>query len=664
MTKSLIQATTLSEESLQGIIKQLVDRFDDGSSGAGGTWGRKLHDRMRWRRAHFHNMPEADPVLSEPYNDSQKDQSDLPRRTHNATKARLLENHFQFAARPKMRDTGDTRKAADKVASWLNMMVKRLEEQRGVTLQSALADGQGIRGFGLLHWRARPDLLPSPTKDGYTEEERAEEIAANPYLVDIETPDPLNFYWLPDRRMENQIGVGLLIESVGLLNYNDEAKDGGWGVHVEEGHLSVMDVNPDLPIGEEMPAPIAGSPSGGQWGERVAKATVWTRNEWYELVRYIGDVDLDVRESASWLLVQSGPHASGVVPFAIATANQVAIESDPALQYEPYLEGVFRKKPVVDRLDALEMALAELTALPTYYLEQIEGGARKLDEAGDPVIFSQNAASAMTIPEGWTLKKVDITVEPGFNAMVAGKRQELVDAGPPSGRAQFGAGDTVWKARLEMTQENVEPKMWLANMALAFQVMGRSILRCVEAKAEDGGYGESIYYTYEDPLDEGVRRQEQISPEDVKGIELAATINNVSSAEQLTVEEHGRSHLDDPLMPLTPEQFLKKYMNDPNPRATLIDWEGWKIWEQYVKPGKVAQLVAKMHGSSVVMGVNGEVIGPDGQPQALEDFAASQGITPMAGTTQGPGEISQIGPPSGGPLQVPGTLPVSPGVPG
>lgn len=661
-----IVATTWDEGECQRIIQKLVVRFDDGSDGQGGVWGAKLHNRMRWRRAHFHNLKEADPVLSEPYDAMQKDQSDLPRRAHNAVKARLLENHFKFVGKPKGKDDAERRQKADRVAAWMNQQVSRIEEERGQTLQEALTDGQGIRGFGLLYVRLRPELLPEV--EGSSPEERAEKMAGTRGLVEIECPDPLTFFFVPDRHRENNLGIGLFIETVGLVDYNEAAD--GWLVNLgntgEKVITSIQDFDPKVDVGMEIAAPITGGPSVQQWGERIAVATLLTRNEWYELISYIGDSDVQFMGTETWTLVKSGPHPMGVVPCPMASANGIAFEGDPVLRYEPYLEGVFRKKGINDRLDALEMALAEQTALPTYYLEEINGNARKLDEKGDPIIFNQNAASAMTIPEGWQLKKVDFSVDSGFNVMVTGKKEEMAEAVPPSGRASFKAGTTAWTARLEQNQENVEPKMLLEKQVLALTMLGKILLRAIGASAEDGGFGEPLYFVYEG--EDGKRKQEVIMPEDAEMVEISAEVNNVSSAEQLTLEEHGRAMLDDPLMPLTPERYLKMYTNDPDPMGTLMDWEAWKLYEQYVKPGRDAQIVAKLMGSNVVLGVNGETVGPDGRPMPLQDFAQQKGITPAAdpnappppvpGTTQGPQAVDQISPPTGGPLNVPNTMPV------
>src|SRR3990167_9173621 len=50
--------------------------------------------RIEKRRAHFHNLPEADPVLPEAYANTYKFQIDTARQVHAKLKSRLDENHY------------------------------------------------------------------------------------------------------------------------------------------------------------------------------------------------------------------------------------------------------------------------------------------------------------------------------------------------------------------------------------------------------------------------------------------------------------------------------------------------------------------------------------------------------------------------------------------
>ena len=85
------KATTFELPALKQIIMQLVGPAASAESPSGGRF-HALHEKIRHRTEHFHNLEAADPVLPAPYDAGPKYQSDILRRTHVQLKARQTEN--------------------------------------------------------------------------------------------------------------------------------------------------------------------------------------------------------------------------------------------------------------------------------------------------------------------------------------------------------------------------------------------------------------------------------------------------------------------------------------------------------------------------------------------------------------------------------------------
>lgn len=666
-----IQASTFSEEQLADMISQLSKRFTAGGATGQLTESLRLHDRIRWRRAHFFNLPEADPTLPEPWNhEARKYQTDALRQVHNELKARLTENHFAWECDPP-RDIPSKRDSAETAEKVLNQAFLDIEQKRGLSIQGALSDGQIIDGLAVLHWRLMSEIWPEIPDYEWVEELPADDAASYkpkrqrkedgtlayretdasvrqrhaeakakagfPWMVQV--PDPTSVFFLRDQA--NNLPLVIHIELVGLLDYDNALRKSD-GIRV-----SLNQIDKKIRIYVEDPAPDATSPSAFEWGDEVAIARVWTRDEYYELVCETGVADGQVQFDVGWQLVRSHTHPYGMPPFAVCPAFEIN-SADPSLRYQPALAGMYAVKPFYDKKHAYLDILAESVAIPNYYLQQT--GTRlpllKEDGSGEMVTLTASAASAMQVPDGYDLVELRPEINQAYVMSVETTKQELMDAKPATGQVQLGASSKPWAIRMLQAQANIGPQHLLENQRRTIETMGRNMTYVMGLDAMDGGLGEDV--TLYCGKDKSERKLLSVPPEAWDELEIHTKVDPTTGSERITLEEHGRELLNDPLVPLTRERFGDDYMGWDDTGERISEWEAETIYDQFFRPAVVKFVTATWAGTQFVIGPNGEDVAMGGQPATPEQIGAANGITPMGG------------PPPGAPPPPPGGAPPAP----
>ena len=695
-----------NESALRSLIEQNEERFS------------KLHTKVEMRHAHFHNLADVDPKIEPPFDTGPKFQSDELRRIHNALKARLTENHFTVSCTPK-RDISTQRTAATLMEQYFNDGLRLIEERENMQLQGIAADGQIISCYGVLHWSMAKDIWPevpepdylSPDEyepsqsDSFTalykgedEEDDAESDA--PFYLDgeggyrtyegtdepmlrpvsryreteasveerhrkacaeagfpwnVEFIQPSGFMFVKDRSLKDGYAIAIVRREVGLLDYLAELK----GDDDDDEAISLNQVDRDIPVYGETDAPVhsvtkrgwdAGIqfPSESDWGATATVYQVWTRDEFYEVLAKDG----------VWAVVKEGTHPYKRPPFTVIPASTV-FSPDPALMYEPALEGVFRMKPFYDYQMTLMQTISEQIALPYYYWKHIGTGQPMLNEKGEKVTFQRDSAEAEMAPEGYELEKVPFELNPAFMTAVQWTAEALQKAGPPTGRAEISASTQPWAIRLQQAQESVEPAMLLNAQGRAILEMVRNMAYVHSLPPGEGGFDEPIYtfgVTKDGKVDKD--KTEEIDYKSVVSLDFGVTIAAESAAERITKEEHGRQLLADPSVPLTDVHWARDYAGWEDPEERVRDYWAYTDYQTKVRPGLAAAVIREKFGNMAVLGADGMWTGYGGTqlaPQQVMQMKGQGGGAPPAGAPQAPGAPPATMP-NLAPVETPGTM--------
>lgn len=625
--KVRLGATTLSEAQLRRLITQLIGPNKSTTNAAGGRFA-ELYRRIQKREEHFYNLKAADPVLPEPHNaTAAKFQSDKPRELWVQLKARLTENQPVITARAG-NEKNKAQAVADKAERILQLGFENAQQREGIDLLGALADGQIIPVYGVLHWEKAADIWPGMPEDE-DDAPDAETKVADRYQAALDADNrkkaQAGFPWffevyhanqcafIPDRSMANGFGTFLTVRRVPYIDYAAEQEQDGLYLRPGLGRGNQGRFTKSLRVYEERPRPDVGAPSDDPeaWGREVLVAQVWFRGEWYELVNSESSPT-----SGGWQLVKSDKHPYGMPPFALCLANETN-SNDPALRYTPALEGVYRIKPYVDYYRTLLFAIAQQIALPLYYLID-EKGQMGLDSAGKPLVLTRDALAAQQLPPGYKLETVKFELNPAFVAAMESLMVEYQESFPKTGNTEITGTTQPWTARIGMSQANVEPARLVQNIASTLATCFQNIAYVNSLTAEEGGFGRAI------PMLDGDEVL-TVEPEEWKGIKVDVTIQPQSAAERITIEEHGRALLDDPNVPLTRSSFVEDYMGRSDASDILAAWDSERMYEEYLRPGVVKQELARIFSEFVVLGANGQAVGMDGNVVDPAQYLQQQG---------------------------------------
>lgn len=676
--KSLIQVETWGAKDCAEIIARLVDG-DKPRFGA-------LHEKIngtRGRRAQYHNLKGANPILPAPYTGKSDYQTDILRRTHIRHRARVTENHPVARVTPP-RDTAKQQELADTLEAVLNRIYDLAEERTGQNFQSLLSDGQDRDCYGILHWvkansiwphfpeASELDALPDDPKEAaayasepndagkYVEtdasrqsrDKHAKARAGAPWHIEVVDPTECGF--IEDITSANGFGIFVRVKDVGFLDYNTALlQDTGHVISLNQADKKVL-------VGVETSRPKEGdSSSAGSWGPIALKVGyVWNRTECYELVQgTIGG------EHTDWGLVRSFEHPYEMPPFAIAYGHRNQ-HPDPVQAYEPVLEGLYRIKPGYDFVMALNEIIAQSIALPVWWIERQDGTPR-LDERGKPIVLSRDSVRAAELQPGEKLVKAEFDLNPAFVALMQLRQEELKEAAPSVGVAEVSATTQAWALLLQQQQESIEPKQIVVEQERAIRTMWRNMALVMSKNADEGGFGQPVV-VYGKTKDGKLQGDTVIGidPADIPTLEVDAEINPRSAAEVITRTEHGLKLLESRVITLP--EFKADYQMVENPQDDVKQNIAWWTAVDYLQPGIIKQELAKKYAAYVVMGPNGAFIGMDGQQMTPEQVlqANQQQPIPTAAPQASVGAMPTVqtggGQPMGGPVGMgtsPGPLP-------
>ena len=730
--KDIQEGMKLSDEQVFTLIRSLNERFNGKTMDGGKPDTSTFGGRVDWRRSHLHALESANPILSDPWNDGTQYQSDLPRRIAVEMVSRLTENPVTIdVGSPK--ETNRTGTAADDFATVLSEMWRDVQQRLQINIQESVSLGQAGEVFGLIHWRMDPSLIPSmeepeerdtlpdcPKCDGsrkmggrvcpmckgsgndpeeakrykkvegkYVErdegvQERTKQkraMAGAPLYVEL--PDVAGFAWTTDRSPRPGFATCRLVRKVGILDYCEangelpEVPDDD-----AEKPTSIEGMNPKVPVGEEIASPREWMPSWINWsGEHNNDVWIyefWTRDEYYEVVDFSG---WGASSADSMTVRRAFKHWYKMPPFIIvpAVVNNVA---DPILRYEPYLEGVYRTKPYVDRLTSLLAVMAEKLALSYYYWANEATGQPLLGQDGNiEIVFERDSAKANVAPPGYKLTKAeDVTIHPAFVESVRDRIKEMMDAAPPTGQAEVTATTQPFAIKMQQEQASIVLRSALRNQVNAFQAMIENWAHCLTLPAEKGGYGETLYVNPSSIDTDGRRITDRsktigVDPKIIPTLTINVNISGTSQAEQTTKTQIGIQLLGEAkagTVPLTRKYILQNYMGIERAQDMLDEYDAEQTFATEIQPGLTKQLLAKRFGGVFVVAPDGQAVGFSGQKATPYDVLGANGITPVVpqqpaappGMSPTPGAPPPPPPATMGataPMQVPGSLP-TPGI--
>lgn len=614
MERTRLAATTYDEVALRTLLSRLTDGRKDENQDARFS---QLHREIKARDDHFLNARAVDPTFKAPFDRSPVFQSDVIRRIHQQAKSRLTEHPPVFRVIPP-KNTQAMRDVASAVEGYFQAGYRQAEERLGYDILGALADGQLLHCYGVMHWRRWDENKPEPpepeemdeapegedraryreAEDGrYVEREesrlqRYHEMKAKAgWCWWLEVPRADEFAFVDDKSRKRGMAVAVLVRSVGILDYTEALRN------TDKLYLSLNEQDKKIEVYEEGARPESYDPSWSErpWGE-LRVALVEFRNECYELASE-GDRD--------WTLIKSWKKPRASMPrFALATASEFN-HPDPLYRWQPWLLGLFRTKPSFDYERSLQRILVEQAAIPRYWIK-LRDGEYMLDDTGQRAILSDTSALADVLPNGATLEKVQIDVNPAFIAAVESGRTELMEAIPETGTVDAGATTQPHTLNMLQTQANAGIASLKRNAAECLRVTFQDIL---DEMADD----DSDTYDYLD----GQGNLITIEPKKLQGMKVEVVIEPNSGAQQIAVAEYHRSKLADPNTRYTVREYLENTgYEDPDKQIADFYAETAEIMATNLV---MQEELVKAFGDQYVLSPGGNVV--NGLGQAVDVWA-------------------------------------------
>lgn len=655
-------------------VQHRVERMEKRFEGENG-----LHERTKKYIQHFHNAWEVDPFMDgdkveESKRDFQFAQTQTTKLRNKALDlvGRLTENEWQPSIIP-VKQTAAGKADAERAETLFTNGFAQLQKLTGLDIQSSLAQLLTTQAFGVLHWQMdtgvyadgpdydETDDEPSEA-ERYTEDDYPETVGRTKAKRYRETEDSMT-----DRlaRYRASKGLPVFVEVLSPRQcYFRLGKYSNRGQFLEfmvKRQIALEDyaeeVNERNKLSDERDSPVehqqgtedTWQPSADDWGTTATLTQLWDKDCCYEICEYG-----DGKER-----IEKFPHPYKRPPFALALGDYWH-GTDPVFMYEPALAGMYRHKAQYDRAMSLFHALAEFAAIRRYMLEDKGNQPARLREDGDNAIdMNANTSMAGEVPPGKELKAIGGDAKLNdFGAALALIAEEMEEAAPGTGRAQFGASTQPWAARIEQAQENIQPKMYLRNIANCIAEMLQNLCEVFALPVEDGGPGE--VFSWGSGQDGTLDRSKTISlkTEGWEGLIAEVNIDPVSAAERITWEEHLRNLCNDSVIQMSLLEYLEQ-TGVPNPQETYVERLTNNYVHANVVPGLLKQGAAQYLGLPTVnvLGTDGQIVGPMG-----ELVSPAQHLQQMQ--QQQIGRMGNFRPQTGSMGTTPGPLAGAPAMPG
>lgn len=527
-----------------------------------------LRRRVEWRQWHYNNDErveprlgeydnKGDPALNNPFTNISDFQSDAPRRIGQQVIARLSENPAVFKAVTRRASSNSD---SDRASIIMNAWLREIESRNNVKLQQAMGYGQVRDCYAVLHAYRLEHLRPPIPRLRYSDLQEIPEDERQGYMISLDGEgfEETTEQWVK-RRAETYAGAGCPwnLEVLSPMFFARIPSKYGPGDDVAvlayevDAYLYDLELrNPEaagLPssISDLTPAPGIEMPRGasddtfstissGEYPDRRKIWQIWTRTEFYELADYNEYTGRGrskrLTASGGFRLTKAFKHDYGEVPFHVVWANR-NYDPDPALEAEPYLEGVYRLKPTYDRMMKLSAAIMELTAEPRFYKQDDPNYKPRLSEDGDPLEEDSLSNHGGKLTPGQRLVPLQTQVSHGIPQVLQVYMALFKEAEPGTGSVEIAAGTAPWTARIWQTQANIGPRLlmeqqadglrWFANFARNWHIR----------------HPEEPFLAYTHPSQ---TRKEIVSvdPKTLSGLEFECTIAPLSSAEQMTAAQY------------------------------------------------------------------------------------------------------------------------------
>lgn len=639
-----IQVPKLTQEQVAERTVALRKRYE----GTG-----KLHGIIKWRREHFHNLRPADPLLPDIWAHA-VEQTTLLSDTHDDMKARLLENRWVPQVFPA-KDTATGKAAAEVAEQACVFLFDQHQRRTGLDIQAEIIDCMGIDGPGYLHWRVdgyeeieEYAAESEDKKDGYTPKDygkpagrtkalkyreedataqdrimRAKAESGGPVYLEVITGEKV--YVTQDKSAVSQFKEVLVVREVGLGATYEETD--GWTAVDWWEHVSGDDAERDSPVGNEQGARTMDAPSAGDWGETVTLEQFWTRDCVYETLK--GSAVRSSTSSVEGEAFRAIPHWYGMPPFSKAVGKPIKSDA-PEYAELPYLDSMYKRKPQLDRTLSLRNALAESGAVPIYFIQRKDGtyGRPLTDETGNPIGLAEDSAHATVLEEGETIVRFGGDgVSGSYEKMVEQQKQEMLDAAPSTGRADFGVSTKPFAALQQTRQENRVPKMLLENVRLCLEPMLNNVMKCF-ADAEHGP-GPIPFFPMtagDAPTTDKVMVRQ---PEDWVGLWGGVRIEAIDSTERIANIAHLQELVNDPIIQYPRVDFIENALGLPNPEQEDIRWDVLAYEKESIRPGIIRAEAAKWAGPQYVLMADGGLANMAGQAQKITQVAQAVGGRPI-----------------------------------
>jgi hypothetical protein len=197
------------------------------------------------------------------------------------------------------------------------------------------------------------------------------------------------------------------------------------------------------------------------------------------------------------------------------------------------------------------------------------------------------------------------------------------EAAPDTGQAEITGSTQPWTARLGQAQATVKPQELLQSQQRALRACLRSIARDMATPVEEGGIGDIVWVYRRDEEGQVTGELVGVHTEEIPTLNIDVSIDATSSAERVTMAEHGVSLWERGV--IRRKTLHEDYMSIPNATEYGYDLDSDQIFDTQIKPGLIQQIVAAEVGSQYVVGPNGQVISGQGEVQQPGAVAQQEG---------------------------------------